>query len=166
MEMLKIELDRHEWGSLGGMGGTAEHGPESILRLTAGETEDEVWAAYWELENYVVVQGQLFEASVYVVPALLTALLGDLSRPARQAVLELLFQIVSGESDMEEVGRGNGDLGTRCRQQAQEGIWILYRELCSGAYDTARDILEIVDQGKDRLSVFIDACSRGGQKKR
>ncbi|WP_181871291.1 hypothetical protein [Sphaerisporangium album] len=102
MSVVRVELDRHDWESLRMAGGTAEHVPGSILRLVAGQAEDEVSAAYWELENHVVVQGQLFESAYYVVPALLAALLEDPSRTARESILELLFQIVAGESHISE----------------------------------------------------------------
>jgi hypothetical protein len=147
------------------MGGEADRIPESILTLVSSETEDDVLAAYWELENYVVVQGQLFEASQHVVPVLLAALAGEISQVARKAVLELLFQLVSGESDAEEVERGNSDLGSICRQNAREGIWTFYRELCSGHYDLARDILEMIDQDRDRFTHFVDAYPHGKRKK-
>ncbi|MBB5968156.1 hypothetical protein [Planomonospora venezuelensis] len=160
-----MELIRHDWGSLRAMGGEAERVPESILTLVSSEAEDDALAAYWELENYVVVQGQLFEASQYVVPVLLAALAEEISRAARKAVLELLFQLVSGESDIEEVERGNPDLGPICRKNAQEGIWIIYQELCSGHYDLARDILEIIDEDRDRFAHFVDAYPHGKRKK-
>ncbi|GIH73044.1 hypothetical protein [Sphaerimonospora thailandensis] len=163
--IVRAELGRHNWGSLRAMGGEADRVPESILTLLSSETEDDAWAAYWELENCVVVQGQLFEASQYVVPVLLAALVGEISQVARKAVLELLFQLVSGESDTEEVERGNSDLGSICRQNAREGIWVIYRELCSGHYDLARDILEMIDRDRDRFAHFVDAYPRGRRNK-
>ncbi|WP_188191460.1 hypothetical protein [Nonomuraea sp. SYSU D8015] len=163
--MVRTELSRHDWGALRAMGGEADRVPESILALVSSETEDEAWAAYWELENYVVVQGQLFEASQHMVPVLLAALAGEIPQAARKALLELLLQLVSGESDAEEMERGNSDLGSICRKNAREGIWIIYRELCSGYYDLARDILEVIDLDRDRLAHFMNAYPSGKRKK-
>ncbi|WP_440101737.1 hypothetical protein [Streptosporangium sp. H16] len=163
--MARIELGRHDWKSLRVMGGKATRVPESLLALISSETEDDAWAAYWELENHVVVQGQLFEASQHVVPVLLAALVGEIPQIARKFILELLLQLVSGESDTEEIERGNPDLGPICRQNAREGIWIIYRELCSGHHDLSRDILELIDRDGGRLTYFTEAHPRGKRKK-
>ncbi|WP_143020363.1 hypothetical protein [Sinosporangium album] len=166
MNLVQAELERYNWDSIRVITGKATEVPGGVQRMLTGYTEDQVSGAYWELENRVVVQGQLFEAAQYVVPALIVGLLEDLARPARHATLELLFQIVSGESHLSEVERGLPDLGESCRQRAREGLWVIYRELAVGLYAPARSILECVELDSIRLADFLERYSRRNKRKK
>ncbi|NUT52907.1 MAG: hypothetical protein HOV94_37315 [Saccharothrix sp.] len=127
---------------------------DSLAGLLSAREEDEATGFYWKLENVVVVQGQLFEAAPAAVSVLLAGLAGPLSKAARGWALELLFQLVAGESDESAVERGNPDLGPRCRAVAREGLWLLYG-LVGGPYDEeARQILERVDGDSGRLEAL------------
>ena len=120
--LASLELDRHDWNQLQVMGDRSDRVPGSLRGLVFAMDEDEATLYYWELENTVVVQGQLFEAAPAVVSVLLAALAEGVSSEAIGWVLELLFQLVSGDSDVEAVERGNGSLGDACRNKAREGL--------------------------------------------
>ena len=89
----KIHLEK--WNELKIMGGTAEHVPEAILNLLS-EDENEFEAAYWKLENHVVVQGDLYDSAT-VIPKYLEAVI--IKAKFKPGVLELLFQIGNGASN-------------------------------------------------------------------
>lgn len=112
-------------------------------------------AAYWDLENVVVVQGQLHSAALPTVSVLLAGLLDELSADARDLALELLQQIVMGESDEDEKALGNTDLGDRCRAAARTGLWLVYRELGTRRRETAEAILERIEDEKPRLTAYL-----------
>ncbi|OII68931.1 hypothetical protein [Streptomyces sp. CC77] len=144
---------------IAGVDWTAQHSladrprdvPASLRQLIAARTEDEA-AAYWGLDNSVVVQGALYGAALPVVPVLPAALLDDLSADARDHVLELLYQIVAGEAGEDEAARGSGALGDRCRAAAREGLWLVYRELGTRRRDLAEAILDRVEEDRARLA--------------
>ncbi|MFC4080142.1 hypothetical protein [Amycolatopsis samaneae] len=159
--LAREEIRRTDWESLPVMGDRSKRVPGSIAGLLLATSNAEAERYYWELENCVVVQGQLFEAAPAVVPVLLAALVEGVSPAAKPHVLELLFQLVAGEADEEAAARGNPKLGDECRARAREGLWILYGEL-GGKFDyAARDILDRVEVDRDRFSRLTGAFPQG-----
>jgi hypothetical protein len=148
---VELEISRHPWATLRKLDGTAEQTGFALFELAYAANVDAAKLAYWKIENHVVVQGQLFESALHVVPCLMALLLEDRPSFVRISALELLFQIVMGEADEEEVSRGNADLGNACRAKAREGLWLLYRELLMGEREAAREILEVIEPELDRL---------------
>lgn len=151
----ELELGRHSWSELRAASGNATRTPSALRRMLLAVTADDADEAYWALENHVVVQGQLFEAAEFVVPVLVAALLEESPSHVRIATLELLFQIVRGESHSDE---DDPLIGPRCRERARAGLWVFYRELRSSAQrqgEAAREVLEVVETDTERLSVFL-----------
>lgn len=94
------------------------------------------------------------------VPVLLSALLDESPSPVRIRILELLFQIVSGEAHPDE---DNKQLGDKCRQRGREGLWVLYRELsCSlkGQREAAVDVPEVLETDRRRVTDYMDAVAK------
>ncbi|MEU9763296.1 hypothetical protein [Streptomyces sp. NPDC047985] len=137
------------------MGDKSSSVPGALRRLLAAADEDQAMAAYWDLENVVVVQGQLHSAALPTVSVLLAGLLDDVSADARDLVLELLQQIVMGESDADEVALGNTDLGDRCREAARMGLWLVYRELGTRRRETAEAILGQIENDRPRIAAYV-----------
>lgn len=152
-----VEIRRHAWAKLRVADNRPLDVPEYLEGLIESSTEDDAEGYYWGLENEVVVQGQLFDAAVPVVSVILAALGDELSRPARLWLLELLFQIVNGESHADEVEHGVADLGERCRTVAREGLWTLYRELHYGHADAAKAVLDVLVPGSETTEEIVRA---------
>jgi hypothetical protein len=159
ISLVELELARTDWSTVLEASGFATHLPTAIRALLASPEPADVEAPYWDLENHVVVQGQLFEAAALVVPVLIAALLEERPRHIRIAVLELLFQIVNGQPHEEEIKRRNLDLTETCRMRAREGLWILYRELVHGERAAAKEVLEVIDVDRSRLMHFLESTS-------
>jgi hypothetical protein len=160
--LVEAELVRHEWSRIRESDGPATSIPIAFRELLASNSPDESTNAYWKLENHVVLQGSLFEAAAYIVPAICAALV-DKSRArwVRIQLLGLLDQIVFGEPHPEEVARGLGDLAVRCQDAAREGLWTLYRIFQEGELSqTAGDIIELVDHDTGRLDALRKLNSR------
>ncbi|GAA1198633.1 hypothetical protein GCM10009654_64150 [Streptomyces hebeiensis] len=153
--LAEIEVSRIAWEEFRTLGDRSEGVPDALRRLFAARTEDEAMSAYWDLENVVVVQGRLYAAALPTVSVSLAALLDDLSADARDLVLELIHQIVAGEADEDEVARGNGDLGDRCREAARAGLWLVYRELGTRRRETAEAVLERIEADGARRAAFL-----------
>ncbi|WP_330242598.1 hypothetical protein [Streptomyces sp. NBC_00525] len=153
--LAEVEIARTVWTDHRTMGDRSREVPGALRRLLAASDEDEAMAAYWDLENVVVVQGQLHSAALPTVPVLLAGLLGELSPDARDLVLELLRQIVTGEPDKDERALGNTDLGDRCREAARTGLWLVYRELITRRRDTAEAILDRIEEDRARIAAYL-----------
>lgn len=140
-------IARYDWGKMQEADGPAIRIPTAFVELIDSTGTEVAKKAYWKLENHVVLQGSLFEASVSVV-SLIGAALAEPNRPkwVKIALLDLLFQIVDGESHSDEVARGLPDLGQRCRNEAKKLLWILYGIFQDGElWDAAREIIERID---------------------
>ncbi|MFD8802665.1 hypothetical protein [Streptomyces atroolivaceus] len=155
IRLAEVEIARIRWEDFRTLGNRSGGIPGTLRSLLAAADENEAMAAYWDLENVVVVQGQLHSAALPTVSVLLAGLLGDLSPDARDLVLELLQQIVMGESDENEAALGNTDLGDRCREAARSGLWLVYRELGTRRRETAEAILERIENEKPRLAACL-----------
>jgi hypothetical protein len=148
------ELERHRWSLLRDACGNADHVATALAKLLDAANPEEAERLYWGVENHVVVQGQIFQAALATVPVLLAALVDPVPRHVRIAALELLYQIVSGQPHHSEIAQGNVSLLNDCREICREGKWLLYRELVHGERDSARDVLEAIEEHRDRIEAF------------
>ncbi|WP_437951431.1 hypothetical protein WME98_11795 [Sorangium sp. So ce296] len=114
------EIERHDWSKLRAEG-SASQIPHAIRELQAAATEPEALAAYWKIDNTIVVQGQVYQAALAAVPCLLGVLL-RCTDAARRHVLELLVQIGSGEVAACEIELGEADLVQRCLREIARGL--------------------------------------------
>lgn len=152
--LAKMEIQRTPWTSIRTIDGNAATIGHALLRLLDCKSSAEAERIYWQLENRVVVQGQLFQAAEFVVPVILTALLENKARYIKISLLELLYQIVTGSPHEDEIQHGNTDLAEKCIQKTREGLWILYQEFLVGERESAQDILEIIDADRSRVDFF------------
>ncbi len=92
--MFEHILDNENWKSLRTNVGTAEHIPFAVLELMSKD-KNVVENAYWKIDNYAVLQGELSESAKYL-PKYLEEVL--VKSKFKEITLELLFQIGSGFS--------------------------------------------------------------------
>ncbi len=163
--LVECEISQYDWSTMMEISGPATEIPQAILELLNASCPHEAVIAYWKLENHVVVQGALFEAAVCTV-SVICASLAYGSRPKWVMIqlLELLFQIVSGESHADEVARGLGDLGERCRTEARNSLWILYGLFQEGEFSqAAREIIKQIDRSPKRLTTLVKLNRENGR---
>lgn len=145
--LVHATIARYDWNSIQESDGPAGAIPSAFIELLTSKDPEASVKAYWKLENHVVLQGSLFKAAVCVA-SLIGAALANGTRPkwVKIQLLELLFQIVSGESHPEAIARGNADLGTCCRNETRKFLWILYGLFQEGElWRAAREVIERVD---------------------
>lgn len=150
--LVDFEINRVSWESLREIAGTSENIKYALIDLLGSSTPDEAEKIYWRLENHVVVQGQLFQVSEFVVPIILAALIDERPRHVKISLLDLLFQIVSGVPDDSEIALGNENLSEKCILKAREGLWLLYREFLYGEKISAQDVIEVIETDISRLN--------------
>lgn len=142
--LAEIEVERVRWGEFRTVSGDAHEVAAALRALLAAKTPEEASAAYWQLENQVVVQGTVFEAAEPVVGVLVAALAETRPFCVRVAALGLLFQILAGAPSQSD-NLASVDLVDRCRRRARDGLWVLIHEFVNGASDAAADVLNIID---------------------
>jgi hypothetical protein len=143
-----------DWSAVRSIMGGSDFVPGSLARLVSATSEDAATTAYWELDNRVVVQGQLFPAARLVIGPLLAALQAGLPVPARRLVVDLLVEIALGAPDESELALGNDKLDASCRQEFRQGIWGLYGLLDDAEAQVrigALEILDAVEVDRERL---------------
>lgn len=148
-----VDWSRQRTGAVG----TGETVPKAFGGLIAADTDEDALRSYWELDNRVVVQGQLFEAAVALIPALLAGLLVNLKEPARYWLMELLVQIADGESHSSQP---DPKLGDAARGALGEGLWIIYAQMQQDSprvRATAVDLVALLDPDIERASAIVQA---------
>jgi len=105
--------------------GSADHVPETLDKLKCATSKVEAERLYWKLDNCVVVQGALYEASVPTVICALTTLqrCTDIARPY---ILELLQIIGSGEAATTEIENGNSNIYHQCMREIHHGTSVFF----------------------------------------
>ena len=139
-------LETIEWSGLRSANGDGKGIQHAIGQLLASESAEAAEAAYWGIENHAFVQGELFEVSAACSSVLIAALADPREKWVRVAVLELLFQIVSGHASV--TPGTSPDLVQRCRAAVRQGLWLLLREAVAGERDAALDVLEQLGEGE------------------
>ncbi|MCP2303524.1 hypothetical protein LV79_003229 [Actinokineospora globicatena] len=142
-----------DWSGLRTCSGSGEGLPTAFDALHAAATPESADAAYWMIDNEVVVQGSLFEAAEPAL-AVLLSLSGEFKDgPRLRALVELVQQIVCGvPADLEDRS-GNTELGDRCRRQAREGLTQFYGWLLDedpSVRECALLIIDAVDPDRAR----------------
>jgi hypothetical protein len=156
LDWLEFEISRYKWDSLPDCSGTAKGVPDAIRGLLSAQSSSATESNYWLIENRVVVDGQLFESAIATTAVLVAALVVPGRPPhVRISILEIILQIVLGESHPIESARGLPDLGKRCRDEARAGLWLFYREMLDGGMDGAREVLEVLDPESGRLEAAL-----------
>jgi hypothetical protein len=116
--------------------------PAALRALAAAETAEAADAAYWRLDNHVIVQGALYQAAEATAVAAVLAL-PRATVAGRARLLELLGQIGAGATAPSEVAAGNTGLAERCLREVAKGFPI-YVAILAAAQD-ADEIASAVD---------------------
>lgn len=147
----QLLLDSTDWARLRTDSGTGGGLPQAVRELAAADTDAAAQHAYWQIDNEVVVQGELHEAAEPLLQVLLS-LVGCMSSPfGRRSVVELIQQIVCSEVRESERILGNSAIADRCRAAAVEAVWMFYSWLSEGDTDIVECALLIIDAVDTRL---------------
>lgn len=149
--LANAEIESVDWSRLRECSGFANNVPVALRGLIAARDGATIERCYWQLENHIVVQGNVYESAEYVVPVILAALIDGIEGEAKTSLLELLFQIVAYGTRDEEAG-GEASIAARCRDRAREGLWLLYGELGGVHGNAAYEILESIEPNGERLA--------------
>jgi len=93
------QLDEINWSSLHTAHGTAENVPIALKALASAQNDSQLFDAYWKLDNYIVLQGTLYESAYFAVPYILHILFSSHWSQLRLAAYDLLIEIARGVPD-------------------------------------------------------------------
>jgi hypothetical protein len=152
----EVLIRQIDWSKLREIDGVATSVGIALVRLLTAEKVEDAQSAYWEIENHVVVQDDVYESAEACVGVLIAALIDERPRFVRIAILGLLFQILSGSASEIELQFNNEKIVERCKGRAREGLWLLVRELVLGE-DAALDVLRLLVES-ERIAEFELLC--------
>lgn len=144
-----------DWSGLRSVVGGAEFVPGAVTRMVHATTAEDASSAYWELDNCVVVQGQLFEAAAWTARAVCVAICnGEPTALGLGRALDLLVEIAAGEPGQSELALGNSELGNLCREELGKHL-LCFRGLTASEDDrvllAVLDLLEILESDRSEL---------------
>ncbi len=117
--------------------------PDALIELGRARTSQAADAAYWRIDNVVVLQGALYEAAV-ATAAVLLVMLPAAEPAARPRVLELLQQFSDGESHPSEINLGNLDLRRACLKELLRGYCLFEYWLGYGSEEEQLLCLDLI----------------------
>jgi len=135
-------IKKYPWGTLYTSTGDACDIPERLRGLIASTTEVEAEHWYFLLENYIVVQGGVYESALPCIDVLLTAIKHcKLSNMAIVFIYELFYQIIHGVTDIDSIRRGNPFEAERCKTQVLQHLEALRSKCVPEAAELLRLII-------------------------
>jgi hypothetical protein len=160
MDVLEWELEQVDWHSLATSGGGRAHDvPNALRALASATTEAEAEAAYWRLDNVVVVQAYVFEAGEYVIRPLAQILATYPSNLVARNVLDLLIELTGSDVDPSDLSQGSTARVLSCRSRVREALATIYQLLSSvdpRVRYSALELLEHVEPDKQRLLSLLN----------
>lgn len=144
------ESERYDWTLLEAVGGALDV-PGALQSLAEATTEEEARAAYWRIDNTVVVQGSLRESALPTAACLVNILV-SCTAVSRPFILELLQQISDG---VPQAGKESIAAAINSEVRRAFGVYAgllqtgsdFERELCVDlAVSCARFEIELIDR--------------------
>ncbi|MCP4536765.1 MAG: hypothetical protein GY832_06430 [Chloroflexi bacterium] len=179
-EILK-NLGKVSWKELRQAHGNASHVPQAIRDLVS-ERAHVRKSAYWKLDNFVVLQGDLYEAAAYVPPFLISILKSSVPH-GRDLVLDVLYEIGNGcailgeklRIQIDSQGRINeydpDDAPTiqhACRKAVLEGVEYYLRELetSSPSNRAASQLVSSLPEQEEAIRLGLERILKTSQDKK
>jgi hypothetical protein len=123
-------LSRIAWGEKAVASGKADKVPQALAGLLSPD-EQVRNRSYWQLDNEVVLQSDLYEAAYFVIP-FLVSFLRDHVPYGRDRVYDLLYEITNGEAPptvMCRTTEGDGiPLKAACTREVKKGLAVYIRD--------------------------------------
>ncbi len=148
-------LDDLNWSSYTQAHGNAEHIPDAIRNLIS-ENATERYNAYWKLDNYIVLQSDLYESAFYVIPFLIEILQSNFDLD-KGKIYDLLYEIANGSAPNSMTVEYKGKLTplqVACRLAIAGQINIYLDEIENVNSDSrvkALELVAILDECKEEI---------------
>ncbi|MFI9455915.1 hypothetical protein [Amycolatopsis sp. NPDC052450] len=119
-------IESIRWVSLRTASGDGRNLPQVFRSLASATSLAEAESAYWNIDNEVIVQGEIYEAAEAALEIALSMSSTVPPGPVRKCLAELIQQIVFSQPHSSEVKEGNREIIARCLSLAAEATWVFY----------------------------------------
>ncbi len=138
------------WKEIKTAHGTAAHIPTALWGLTSSDpgTREK---AYWNIDNVVVLQGDLYEAAYYIIEPLIYMLESD-TTPDKRLVTEILIEIALGWAPDDHtitINKAPHPLETSCKtllQSYREDLIRLVQKENPPTQDKIKELIEYISE--------------------
>ena len=145
-------ISQVDWNRIKQASGNASHVPEAVKGLVSDDHSIRE-AAYWKLDNHIVLQSDLYEAAYYVIPFLLEILRSDVQQ-GRDYVYDLLFEIANGCAPEEVMCTYSGreiELTDACRMAVSDEFELYLLEVSNKSSSCREKALELLVSVSDGI---------------
>ena len=139
------QLHNIPWENLKQASGLSGHIPDAIQGLVSHDL-DEQEQSYWQLDNHVVLQGDLYQSAFYVIPFLIEILTSE-TTSARSYAYDLLFEIANGYAPKECLCKyDNSDmpLTEACKKSIADAFKIFLDDVANPMSKNREDALNLL----------------------
>jgi hypothetical protein len=147
------ELSAVPWGQKSVASGSAAHVPQALAGLVSPDAAVRN-RSYWQLDNEVVLQSDLYEAAYFVIPFLIR-FLSEKSPHGRDRIYDLLFEIANGEAPTTiTCETSDGDvlpLKQACAGELKKGLSVFRRDTSDAdplIRQKAKELIELLTSGE------------------
>ena len=141
------ELTAVAWSEKSVASGKADMVPEALAGLLSTD-ENLRNRSYWQLDNEVVLQSDLYEAAYFVIPFLIDFLRVKVVH-GRDRIYDLLYEIANGHAPSSILCRTkDGDevpLMDACLREVKKGISVFRRDLTDANHRISQKAKELLD---------------------
>lgn len=133
------------WAKLKQASGLSDHIPDAILGLVSHNL-DKQKQSYWQLDNHVVLQGDLYQSAFYVIPFLIEILKSEMIS-ARNYAYDLLFEIANGYAPKECLCKYKGTdipLTKACKKSIADAFKIFLDDVKNPMSKSRKDALNLL----------------------
>ncbi len=123
MRLTEAVIEAVDWSKIEVLRGTGTDLAASLTEFVQADTSERASELWWGLEGAAFAQNTIYAAAEPTVSVMMAALAGRPPAFLRPWITEVLRFILSGESDVDP------SLSERCREAAQQGVWLLVAEV-------------------------------------
>jgi hypothetical protein len=139
-ELLRAEIERHDWSTVKSFLGDASMLPSAIQALVFAHSDDDARAAYWRIDNVAIIQGRL-SGSVAPLTSCLLVGLPIATEFSRAYVFDLLAVIAGGYDDHVDSATVGPISAKDCVRQMAQQLPVFVDELIHRGNSSCVDIL-------------------------
>ncbi|MCZ2341661.1 MAG: hypothetical protein LC104_07670 [Bacteroidales bacterium] len=151
------EIERYDWAKLGAVD-SAAHVPSALIALCEAQSREQAEREYWRIDNHVMLQGSLFEASL---PTASCAVIGVASCTDHGLnwLLELLVQIAHGYESEQILASSYANFKIACLMEISKGYGWYLANLRSLDIETVMHCVDLVGYSSEVLDSRNQAIS-------
>lgn len=157
-----IVLAQREWGQLVCAHGTARDVPKSIQKLLSSKGPEQD-SAYWELDNNVVLQSDLFDSAAYVAARIVDELVRGSASGGRTRIYRLLVQLRAGSAPAQvQVQLSDGTMlhvRAACSRIIGAALPVFVRDATSADPAVRSEALQLLAALDDRKEEVVGALT-------